>query len=244
MQRPRHRFRAIPVVLACAGLMVAGCGGGDTPVPPPTGAAGTTPPAGSTTPGSTVSDSGAAPGATDPTTGQPIDAAATAPPATVPQLDGSDLGGSLGADSTDSLFDALALDPDDIEDDTAADSGDGGFDMSDPLSSLDGFEDTSPKPTTTATVDYRAATIYVDGTTHTVTKGTTFPEGDPVFRLVSVSAGEVEVELVAGEFTSDGASGLFLDKGDLVSLVNSSEGRTYRVKYLRPVAASGAGVSL
>jgi hypothetical protein len=56
-----------------------------------------------------------------------------------------------------------------------------------------------------------------------------------VFRLLSVNGSSIEVELVAGEFTSDGGDGTFLDKGDLVSFVNASEQVTYKVKYLRPI---------
>jgi hypothetical protein len=71
-----------------------------------------------------------------------------------------------------------------------------------------------------------------------VDKNGAFPKDNPVFRLLSINASNVEVELIAGEFTTGGGSGVVLDKGELVSLVNASEQLTYRVKYLRPIAST------
>jgi hypothetical protein len=53
-----------------------------------------------------------------------------------------------------------------------------------------------------------------------------------------VTANDIEIELIAGEFTSGGGVGTVLDKGELVSLVNSSEQLTYRIKYLRGIAST------
>jgi hypothetical protein len=50
-----------------------------------------------------------------------------------------------------------------------------------------------------------------------------------------VEAGSIEIQLVAGEFTSGGGNGVFLDKGQPVSLVNASEQVTYTVRYIRPI---------
>lgn len=100
-----------------------------------------------------------------------------------------------------------------------------------------GVDPPKPKP---APVIYAGAKMYVDGMIHAVQKNGTFPKGNPVFRLISVSAASVEIELVAGEFTAGGSIGTILDKGQIVSLVNASEQVTYKVKYITPIEA-GAG---
>jgi hypothetical protein len=56
-----------------------------------------------------------------------------------------------------------------------------------------------------------------------------------------VTASAIELELVAGEFTDGGGTGAVLDKGDLVSLLNASEQKTYKVKYVRPATTVAGG---
>jgi hypothetical protein len=225
MSSARRTLHATTVLVAAA-LVASGCGGGGD-VPADAGTT-TTPTPGATTPGGTVADPGATgtPGATDPATGLPTDPAATAsePTATVPELVGDDVAGGLDPIGDSPVFDAKAVDPNDIVDEEKKDE----------TAAADEEKTTTEAPKVT----YTGAKIYVDGIVHSVNRNGTFPKGNPVFRLLSVTPFDVEIALIAGEFTSSGGEGTYLDKGDLVSLVNASEQVTYRVKYLRPITST------
>ncbi len=56
----------------------------------------------------------------------------------------------------------------------------------------------------------------------------TFPSGDPVFRLVSVSAKSAKVAIDGGSYAS-GDTAITLEKGEQVTLVNTADGTRYRV---------------
>ena len=232
MTRARQLVRITTIVCAAA-MLAAGCGGGEA-VAPDTG----TPTPGSTGPAATVSTT---PGATTTpgVTTTPLDGTvpalgtddvAAGAAATVPRLDGGDdVGGSFGGSST-GLFDPKA----------SEDAG--------KVTSTTDFEDSvgSSETETTRTAEtqtYSGAVIYVDGTTYKVTRGASFPKGSPILRLISITSTDIEVELIAGEFTTGGGMGTILDKGDLVTVVNSSEQVNYRVKYLRPIVDS-TGIDL
>lgn len=227
MSRARTRFQIIGAV-ALTSLLAAGCGGGDDAATAvPDGAATPTP---ATTDGATVVGGPApAAGATDPTTGLPVDPAAgdatSGTTATVPDLSGEDLSGGLAAVNGAALFAPGAVPVDALPSVTEKEVAE--------------VPQADPTPTEPAAT-FAGAKIYVDGIVHDVSINGVFPKGNPVFRLVSVGAGTIELELVAGEFTSGGGVGTLLDKGELVSLVNGSEQLTYRVKYLRPVVDTGA----
>jgi hypothetical protein len=226
------RRRAIRTagLLGIAAVVASGCGGG--------GDAATTPPAG-TTPAPTPSPTPAA----DPNAPLTADGGAAAggaatgelgATAEIPDLSGGDVGGGLGAPSGgNGLFEAGAIDlADALERDKAAET----TTQPDFGTTIGG--NTTTTPTTPSAPDYSGAKLYVDGIIHDVQVDGAFPSDNPVFRLVKVSGGSVEVELIAGEFTSGGGSGVLIDKGELVSLVNASEQLTYRVKYLRPISGS------
>jgi hypothetical protein len=222
--------RTIQVLLVlAAAVFVAGCGGGGDAA---AGAdAGVTPTPDATGGAATVADPNAAGGATggiDPVTGQPLDAANGASggaAATVPDLVGDDVSGGLEpVGNNTAMFDAQALSDDELKEQGST--------------STTETDTTKTETATTPKVVYTGAKIYVDGVVHSVNRNQTFPKGNPVFRLISVTASDVEIELVAGEFTSNGGDGTFLDLGDMVSLVNSSEQVTYRVKYLRPITST------
>lgn len=218
-RRPLH----VAGLLGASLLIASGCGGGaDVPPVDPNAGAGAVP--GATTPGTVAADPNAA---IDPATGAPIEGGAVdaGVTATVPDLVGDDVGGLTPLSGDSPLFTAGAVDPEDLADEPDADA-----DKGDAATTTD----TVAKPAVT----FSGATIYVDGITHTVNKNGTFPKGNPVFRLLAVNADDIEIALVAGEFTSSGGDGTFLDKGDMVSLVNASEQVTYRVKYLRPIKST------
>lgn len=175
--------------------------------------------------------------AVDPVTGLPIDPALAgtevpgATTASVPDLAGDDVAGGLGSTKSSPLFLPGAVSTEDAKEQFAADEK--------PDESTTGTG-TDTKVEDKPAVVYSGAKIYVDGIVHDVDKNGTFPKGNPVFRLLGVTANDIEIELIAGEFTSGGGVGTLLDKGELVSMVNSSEQLTYRIKYLRPIASADA----
>ena len=222
MMRARSSIGALALVSAMA-LFAAGCGGdpavtegatgGNVPTP-------TTPTP--TTPGTVVDGSA-------PTGGTSVGAGMTAK---VPEISAQTLRGRGVSGSGGGLFSPLAVE--DVGDSTA----------------LPTVQPTTPLPTLTETptidapsVVYTGARIYVDGMTHTVNIGESFPKDEPLFKLVSVTPSAIELELVAGEFTDGGGTGTVLDKGDLVSLLNASEQQTYKVKYLGPESNSSTSTS-
>lgn len=243
--RLAHTTRAIGV-LVCAAMLASACGGEAAVTPP---ADGSTVPAGvpgATTPGATVGASSTT-GAIDPATGLPMattPSSATSTP-TVPELVGGDIsggmcGGCAGFGDDGNVFTSRLP----KTDEDAVDTGDG---TTGPGTATVGPTPTAPAPTTTTpaapAVKLSGAVVSIDGVTHQVSLRQSFPKGAPVFRLVGVTSSSIEVELIAGEFTSNGGTGVFLDKGDVVSLVNSTEQVTYKVKYVRPITAdSGIGL--
>jgi hypothetical protein len=71
----------------------------------------------------------------------------------------------------------------------------------------------------------------VNGAAETVRARTTFPAGDPVFRLASIAAGTVRIGLVAGAFDG-GAKTVAVRVGESVVLVSRPDGLRYRIKVL------------
>lgn len=229
MQRARTAIRTF--TLLGAAVLVTACGGADEAAVDPAAATPIADPAASTV---------AATGAVDPVTGQPIDPTALGGDgtggaldalATVPALVGDDVSGGLSDVSSDPLFQPKA-----VESELGAEpSSDGG----DETASDSDTTDTAPAATK---VSYSGAKIYVNGKVYSVNTNGSFPTNNPVFKLVAVSADNLEIELVAGEFT-DSSQGIYLDKGELTSFLNQSEQLTYKVKYLRPITSSD-GVQL
>lgn len=241
----KYRNRTLRTIglLGAATVIAAGCGGGDDATAPTTPAPTPTPTPSTGANGAVVGDPGAG-GATGAMGGTGTGAEpAPAATAEIPDLSGGNVGGGLSAPSGgDGLFTAQASEGGaSAPSDPSVDSGlGGGFPPSGtPLSSQ--TPDTSspepPKP------EYGSAKIYVDGVVHTVGVNETFPKAAPVFRLTEISGGSIELELIAGEFTSGGGDGVLLDKGELVSLVNASEQLTYRVKFMRPISGS-SGITM
>jgi hypothetical protein len=230
MARAPRMFRSL-IMLSGAAVLLAGCGAAAPPAVP------VTPAPSPTAGGSTVANGGApaptGPAATaapavDPVTGQPIDATGLSAAATVPNLSGGDISGGLASVNTKDVFAAGA-----VSADQAAQAA-----------TTDTTATTATTDATTATTQaasYNGAVIYVNGKTYTVATNGTFPTGSPVFRLVDVAPGSIEISLLAGEFTGDHSDGLFLDKGDLKSLVDASANITYKVKYLRATTDVSAG---
>lgn len=229
MMQSRRIIRPL-AVLGCTAMLAVGCGGGDEVVPPGPDAN----PSGIDTSGAVGGTGTATPGVTDPAAG----GAAPSASAKLPDLKGGDVqGAGIGGGGGGGLFDALAGGPQPAETvDTTPTL---------PTSTMPTTPTVPTTPTpTVAAPTFTGAAIYVDGTVYNVEKGESFPKDEPIFKLVGVSAKSIELELVAGEFTSGGGDGVFLDKGDLVSLVNASEQVTYKVKFLRPTEGAVTGIGL
>lgn len=80
--------------------------------------------------------------------------------------------------------------------------------------------DTSAQPT--------AAVITVNGVKETVDVSETFPEVDPVFQLVSLTASSAKIG-VAGGSLGNGAATVTLKKGKPLTLMNTADGARYKL---------------
>jgi hypothetical protein len=85
---------------------------------------------------------------------------------------------------------------------------------------------TAPQPVS------NTVTIAVNGTRHEVSPGGSFPEDDPIFRLVSLKRGTAKVGIVGGGY-ANGAPTITLPKGGKpVTLMNTADGTTYVLRYV------------
>jgi hypothetical protein len=82
--------------------------------------------------------------------------------------------------------------------------------------------------TTTTAAPRETVTISVNGRSERVAKDGTFPSGAPVFRLVSWTSGTAEIGIVGGSYQSGGQT-LTLERGKAVTLMNTSDGKKYKL---------------
>jgi hypothetical protein len=75
----------------------------------------------------------------------------------------------------------------------------------------------------------QAATISVNGAATTVTVGSLFPAGSPVFTLVSLTTSGARIGIAGGSYES-GATTVVLKKGKTVTLVNTADGARYALR--------------
>jgi hypothetical protein len=76
---------------------------------------------------------------------------------------------------------------------------------------------------------YTKATIEVNGVSEVITEDGTFPESDPIFKLVKVTKGGIELGLVSGQFNA-GDQTIAVKKGKTVTLVSQPDGLRYVIK--------------
>ena len=87
-----------------------------------------------------------------------------------------------------------------------------------------------PQPATQEPVS-RTARLAVNGNDHEVAPGGSFPQDDPIFRLVSLKKGTAKVGIVGGGY-ANGAPTITLEKGGKpVTLMNTADGTTYVLRY-------------
>lgn len=90
----------------------------------------------------------------------------------------------------------------------------------------------SPPQTAAPQPVSNTVTIAVNGTRHEVSPGGSFPEDDPIFRLVSLKRGTAKVGIVGGGY-ANGAPTITLTKGGKpVTLMNTADGTTYVLRYV------------
>jgi hypothetical protein len=73
------------------------------------------------------------------------------------------------------------------------------------------------------------ATIAVNGAEETVSVDGTFPEGNPVFKLVSLSGDTAKVGVASGKLKG-GAQTVTLNQGEPLTLLNTVDGKRYRLE--------------
>jgi hypothetical protein len=93
-----------------------------------------------------------------------------------------------------------------------------------------GLEEVEPEPPARparTAIPAGTAKISVNGVSTDVTVGGTFPEGDPIFKLVSLTKSSAKVGIVDGTYAT-GAQTVTLKKGGKpVTLMNTADGTTY-----------------
>ncbi len=86
------------------------------------------------------------------------------------------------------------------------------------------------QPTRTLAVT-GAARIAVNGRVQIVRVGESFPSGDPLFRLVSVTGGAARIGIASGSYTS-GAKTVSLAAGRPLTLVDTADGIRYTIRLI------------
>ncbi len=76
-----------------------------------------------------------------------------------------------------------------------------------------------------------SARISVNGVTQTVRVSNGFPSADPIFRVVSLAPRSAKISIVGGSYDS-GAEAVTLEQGKPLTLMNSADGKRYRLRLL------------
>jgi len=85
------------------------------------------------------------------------------------------------------------------------------------------FRQTPPRPA----IAVRSATISVNGVSSHVGVSGTFPEGDPIFKLVSLTKTTAKVGIVDGTYATGSPAIALRRGGKPVTLMNTADGTTY-----------------
>jgi len=79
----------------------------------------------------------------------------------------------------------------------------------------------------TRQADPAEATISVNGARQDVEVGATFPESDPIFKLVSVKGNTIRIGIVGGGYANGSPTVTLKQGGKPVTLMNTADGTTY-----------------
>ena len=86
-----------------------------------------------------------------------------------------------------------------------------------------------------------SAVISVNGTLYTVATASDFPQANPLFHLVSVTAHSAKISIAGGSYSS-GAAAVTLRENKPVTLVNTADGTRYTL-ILKPLGTGVPGAS-
>ncbi len=192
--------------------------GSTTSSPPP---ATTTTPGATTTPASTATPAGTA-----------VAAVAVTPTAASTKLPNSDLPPARAKSQLYSFSHFTGKDPFVQQVNASAPSGSSqssGGSSSKPATGTQTAA-ISHKPTRTLAAN-GAARITINGRMQVVRVGESFPSGDPLFRLVSVTGGAARIGIASGSYTS-GAKTVSLAAGRPLTLVDTADGIRYTIRLI------------
>jgi hypothetical protein len=97
------------------------------------------------------------------------------------------------------------------------------------LAASAGFSVAGSETTPPASQQFASASLRVNTAVETVDEGKTFPRSDPVFKLVKVTDGAVEISIADGSLGT-GAKTLSITTGKPMTLKNTTTGKKYKVE--------------
>jgi hypothetical protein len=140
-----------------------------------------------------------------------------------PQIDSSKLGGGEDAPTTAPGAAKPPAEPDG-----------GGRSSSPPVTA-------TPRPAP-APANTTSAVISVNGVPERVAVGAAFPAAEPTFELVSLTAKAAKIAIAGGSYASGDAT-ITLKRGESLTLMNTSNGRRYELRWLPDSAAPAAAAA-
>jgi hypothetical protein len=93
----------------------------------------------------------------------------------------------------------------------------------------------TPRPTAPP-ANTTSAVISINGVPETVAVGADFPAAEPTFKLVSLTRKAARIAISGGSYASGDAT-VTLKRGGTLTLMNTSNGRRYELKWLPDSAA-------
>ncbi len=226
-------------VLAYEVLPLVMHGGGSSPAAAPAAAPTTSAPT-TATPAPTTATGTPAPATTP--AGSAV--AAVTPTATSTKLTNSDQAPNVGKAQLYSFSQFSGRDPfaqqiiDATSGQTDASGGDAQGNPTQTGSTTSSSSTTASTGTTAAVTHHRptrtlavtgAARIAVNGRVQVVRVGASFPSGNPLFRLVSVTNGVAKIGIATGSYSS-GAKSVSLRAGRSLTLVDTADGIRYQIR--------------
>ena len=98
---------------------------------------------------------------------------------------------------------------------------------------------TAPPSAATPAARPTSAVISVNGVPEMVAVGGEFPAAEPTFELVSLTSKTAKIAIAGGSYAS-GSATVTLKRGQTLTLMNTSNGRRYELKWLPDSAAPAA----
>jgi hypothetical protein len=167
------------------------------------------------------------PATTDPTTGAPVAVSAT------PTVQDGQLASFSRFASKDPFNQQLSDDKSSSPSSSSGGAGSG--------SAGSGGTSSPPQIPSGSKPQPGSAVISVNGTLYTVATASDFPQANPLFHLVSVTAHSAKISIAGGSYSS-GAPTVTLNENKPVTLVNTADGTRYTL-ILKPLGTGVAGGS-